>query len=83
MKDRQGTAWNDLTKGGSHNISVGSLSKDAQKRLVELNLDDNDELFSMRIAGKPRIFGIRDRNVFHVLWWDANHDVCPSHKKNT
>ena len=84
LKDRQGINWNHLTQGNkSHNIPVVDLEKNAQQRLAQLQLDDYEELFSMRITGKQRIFGIRDRNIFHVLWWDPNHQVCLSHKKNT
>ncbi|HMH92267.1 MAG TPA: hypothetical protein VK586_14425 [Streptosporangiaceae bacterium] len=37
----------------------------------------------IRFAGEPRLYGFRDRNVFHVVWWDPRHEIWPSRKKHT
>lgn len=84
FKDKEGNTWAKLkSEAGSHNVMVRKLVKIARDRLLELCLDDRDELFSMRFTGKKRVWGIRDGNVFKVLWWDPKHEVCPSMKKNT
>lgn len=75
--------WNDLRQGGSHEINVSALCKEARDRLVEIKLDDLDSLYSLRISGANRVWCIRDRNVLRVLWWDPEHLVCPSPLKNT
>jgi len=67
----------------NHSIPVSELCHDAQKRLCKLKQDDIEELFSVGLSGKQRIFGIRDRRVLKILWWDPNHTVCPSMKKYT
>lgn len=28
-----------------------------------------------------RLLGIREGNEFHIVWWDANHDVWPEDKQ--
>jgi len=61
-----------------HNVSVKSVIPEAQKRLQKLNLDDVDELFSIRFDGELRIWGIRTFSYFRVLWIDLNHEICPS-----
>ncbi len=68
---------------GCHNIALDKLSKSALKRLKELHLDDIDELYSIHITGKERIFCIKMNNVMKVLWWDPLHKVCPSKLKHT
>jgi hypothetical protein len=68
---------------GSHFIKVCDLSSKAQKRLEYLKLDEVEELFSLRLSGKERLFGIVDRFIFKILWYDAEHQVCPSQKKHT
>jgi hypothetical protein len=83
FKDKEGLNWAMLKTSGSHNIEINKLIPSAQKRLAEKLLDDRDELFSMRFSGTKRIWGIRDGNVFKILWWDPNHEICPSHKKHT
>lgn len=75
--------WDKIKKSGSHNIEVGDLIPEARKRLESLRLDDIDELFSLRLGGEIRVFGIRNRHYFFPLWWDENHKICPSYKKGT
>jgi hypothetical protein len=82
--------WSELLKasGGKktghgnnhHDIPVTQLSHEAQKRLMELCLDDIDSLFSLRITGTKRIFGIRDGRVLRFLWHDPSHAVCQAGK---
>jgi hypothetical protein len=61
----------------SHNISVSELIKEARDRLAEINLDDVDELFSLRLEGKIRIWGMLDNDVLKILWYDPKHEICP------
>jgi hypothetical protein len=83
VRDLETCTIQELKNSGSHNIRVSDLSKPAQNRLTDIKQDDIDEIFSLRISGKERIFGILDRNVLKVLWWDPDHQVCPSPKKHT
>jgi hypothetical protein len=75
--------WHEIEGPDHHAIGVDRLSKEAQARLTEIKQDDIDEVFSFHFSGKPRIIGIRDMNVVKLLWWDPEHLVCPSQKKNT
>ena len=75
--------WDDLRRSGSHPVSIGDLIKEARDRLQKLKIDDLDELYSLRISGRERLWGMRIGNVFSVLWWDPEHAVCPSNKKHT
>jgi hypothetical protein len=60
-----------------HLISIGKMSPEAQKRLRKI-LPEMDELFSLRLSGKGRIFGIlQERGAMLVVWWDPDHEVCP------
>lgn len=75
--------WKEIEGPDHHAIERHKLSKDAQDRLAKIKQDDVDEIFSFHFSGKPRIIGIRDRNVVRLLWWDPEHGVCPSIKKHT
>lgn len=59
----------------SHTIPISNLSKEAKTRLVELNLDTYDELVSLRVGNKKRIFGIRSENKLNILWYTTEHDI--------
>ena len=75
--------WLEIEGPKSHFVKFSSLSKKAQKRLKKLKYDDIDELFSLRLSGKERLWGIREGSIFKILWWDPTHEVCLSIKKHT
>ena len=66
-----------------HDVEVPRLIKDAQDRLKKIHLEDYDSLFRFRFGGRERLWGIRQENIFYLLWWDPRHEVCPSTKKHT
>lgn len=73
----------EIGESGSHPIPLASLSKEAQRRLQEIQQDDIDALMSFRINGPTRVFCIREREAMRVLWYDPDHQVCPAPKKHT
>ena len=83
MREWETMTWNEISGRRDHAIETENLSPEAKKRLINIKLDDIDTIFSLHIDGKKRLIGIRDRNIFRVLWWDKEHKVCPSLKKHT
>lgn len=81
--DSQKITWQELRNTGSHYVEKEALCPEAQRRLIEIQKDDLDQLFSLRVTGRKRIWGIKEGKIFWLLWWDPNHEVCPSHKKHT
>ncbi|WP_059026745.1 hypothetical protein [Gabonibacter massiliensis] len=85
LKDRENSTWQAIErathgrqgKSNSHHVSVGNLCPDAQKRLKEMKLDDIDEIYSLRLGGELRIYGIRKYNYLKILWVDPNHEIYP------
>ena len=55
----------------------------ARGRLEAIGMADQTKISVLRLGGQERLFGFRDRNVFHVVWWDPQHQIWPSLKKNT
>ncbi|SUU92201.1 Uncharacterised protein [Anaerococcus octavius] len=93
LSDFERMTWKEIVKqtGGpkkgtnNHFIGFKDLDKKAQNRLIKLNLVNlSDNLFSLRLNGRTRLFGFLDESgIFSILWLDKNHEVCPSIKKNT
>ena len=81
LRTFESMTWTEIQQAGSHPISTDKLVNDARRRLQQINLDDYEEIFSLRLGGKPRIWGIRTGRVLQILWWDPNHEVCPSSKE--
>ena len=83
LKGFERSTWPEIERGGSHFIPVNSIIGNAQRRLQALKLDDTNDLFSLRLSGTERLWGLRSNDVFSVLWWDPDHQICPSTMKHT
>lgn len=71
----------DNGKSKHHLLSAEKLSKEAQNRIISKQIEDyEDAIFSFALQNKLRIVGIRQKEHFHVLWYDPNHEICPSKK---
>lgn len=66
-----------------HFIECHRLCSEARKRLVDIHLDDYDRLFSIRVTGRVRVWGVIEHSVFHILWWDPEHSVYPVGLRHT
>lgn len=68
-----------------HEIPIESLAATAQQDLVRRKLDEvvGDDVFRFRLDGTSRLWGFEVDGIFHVLWWDPNHEICPSEKSHT
>lgn len=76
--------WGAVLRAGHHHLQWSSLSREAIRRIETLRqqiepFGDNAELMSLRVTGRQRIIGFRDRSKFYLLWWDPNHQVAPSY----
>jgi hypothetical protein len=84
FRDLESMTWEQIDgPTGSHGVELASLCRQAQQRLSTIHQDDASELFSLRITGRRRVWGILDEHVLRLLWWDPEHQVCPSLKKHT
>lgn len=88
IKSFESMSWSELRDKQHHSIECRRLNKVAKDRLMEIQQDDLDSIFSLRLQGQHRIYGIRDGGALKVLWVDLNHGdnsdcVCRSRKNHT
>lgn len=86
LAEFEGRTWADILvkeKSNNHTVEVSKICREARQRLEAINQADTDNLVSLRLSGKERIWGIQNGRVLKVLWWDPEHLVYPSPKKNT
>jgi len=88
LSDFERQTWGEIESGDdqrrSHLIQVGECpNPEVSKRLQELKLEEFDELFSLRLSGTERIYGMLEGRVLKILWYDPTHSVWPSEKKHT
>lgn len=60
----------------NHLIQVDVLCPPAQARLAQI-APDIDVLVSLRVSQAERIFGILDRHICRLVFWDPCHQVYP------
>ena len=83
MRNFETMKWTDILGRDHHEIPVSNITRRAQKRLEELGRDDTETLVSFHITGKQRIWAIRSGAEAFLLWWDPNHEICPSQLRHT
>ena len=78
--------WGEILikgKQNHHPVPVDQIVRPAQDRLREIGQDDVDDLISLRLAGRERVWGILEGSVLKVLWYDPQHQVYPVEKRFT
>ncbi len=78
--------WSDIlvrAKNQNHAVRVQQLCSQARKRLAQMGLDEFEDLVSLRLSARERVWGILAEGVLELLWWDPDHKVCPSLPRNT
>lgn len=86
FRDWEKMTWGQILSEGkkqNHPVDVANLIPEAQERLKHLKLDDHEQLTSLRVNARARVYGILDREVFLILWWDPDHQICPAPPKHT
>ena len=83
MRNFETMTWVEILGRDHHQIPVTNIIRQAQKRLEELGHDDAETLVFFHITGRQRIWAIRSGEEAFLLWWDPNHEICPSHLRNT
>lgn len=77
--------WNQIRiadRDNNHFVSISGMIREARKRAKELKLD-YDELFSLRLEGKLRLYGFIEGKIFYIIWYDPEHEIYPCEKKHT
>lgn len=86
LHDNESCTWAQLGGGSRHNhfISVDVIDAVARKRLEKVWMEDlPDKLVSLHIAGKTRVWGVRQGRICRLLWWDPEHTVYKVEKLRT
>ncbi len=79
LREFESMPWKDILGDKNHRLRQAAISNRAQQRLNQLGLSDEaDNICSLRIDSKKRVVGILRGSIFYLLWWDPNHEVCPS-----
>lgn len=56
---------------------TNSICNEAQRRWSELEFDQYEEMFKLRLGSTKRIWGIRIKSHFYMIWYEREHKICP------
>ena len=72
----------DHNKSKHHFLDEGGFSASAKRRIIAKGLTESTDLiFSFALQNTLRIIGKRQRDEFHVIWYDPQHKFYPSKKR--
>ena len=72
--------WNDIFTIGrtrNHKILVEKLRCPKAKHWMKENMPDQDSLWTLRLSGAERIWGIFSDGVYQIIFWDPKHLIYP------
>ncbi|GII65376.1 hypothetical protein Skr01_54610 [Sphaerisporangium krabiense] len=75
--------FNHGEEPGKHYDVADLPNPTSRERLAELHLTDMTKISRLRLGGTLRLYGFLQGNCFHIIWWDPDHEIWPSHKRNT
>jgi len=77
----EGLTWHEVKERRyCHPWGFEDIPKECSRRLEERQIDI-DQLYQIGLGNKPRIIGYKDRAIFYLMWWDAEHKFCPTKVK--
>lgn len=91
LADQSARTWNEIYNdrtGGNqrhkkhHDHPIADICTAARERFyAHVSDESHDKLFRFRYGGEKRLWGIRDRAVFRLVWADLEHKVYPTEPK--
>lgn len=60
-----------------HSHEITQLVEEAQRRWLELGLEEWDSVFRFRMGGTKRAWGYVVQAHFHMVWWERHHRIYP------
>ena len=75
--------WNEIfviEKKHNHAVSVADLRCPLAKSWMRKNMPDQDFLWTLRLSGPERVWGIYSQGVYQLLFWDPEHNILPTQK---
>lgn len=78
--------WNQIfvdEKKRNHPIQVADFDCPEARQWMRRNLPDEDTLWTLRLSGPERVWGIFRGGAFHLLFWDPQHRIKVTDKRGT
>lgn len=60
-----------------HDMDCDDICEEAQDRMIEID-NFHEVLFRFRAGNLERVWGYREVDTFHVIWYDPTHKIYPT-----
>jgi len=57
-------------------LRMRKVRRETLSRAIPDSIQEDVALYELRVTEKARVFGFIMNNVFHLVWFDRNHEVC-------
>jgi hypothetical protein len=75
--------WNEIFVEGkkrNHDIPVAKLKCDNARRWMLRNMPDQPTLWTLRLSGAERVWGVFSGGSYQIVFWDPEHKIYPTEK---
>ncbi len=75
--------WGEIfgqAKDRNHPISVSKLKCREARRWMEKNMPDQPTLWTLRVSGAERVWGIFSEGAYQIIFWDPRHLIYPTER---
>lgn len=73
FKKMESLKWSEINK--HKGLNCKPVDPDVLPAELPEMVSPDVTILQIRVSKKARIFGYRIKNVFHLIWFDRNHDV--------
>lgn len=73
--------WSEIfirDRSRNHSIPVHKLRCPQAKRWIAKNMPDQPDLWTLRLSGPERIWGIFAEGAYQIIFWDPEHLIYPT-----
>jgi len=67
--------WADIKRAPRHGLGCEKIDRNSIRATIPERVTDDTAILAFRFHGKAPMVGFRDRETFHVLWFDANFSL--------
>lgn len=67
--------WIQIRGAHRHGLGTEKIEKSAIKVPIPTVVTEDVSLLAFRFSGKAPMVGFRERDVFHVLWFDRDYSL--------
>ncbi|WYP28464.1 hypothetical protein NSQ54_10310 [Alkalihalobacillus sp. FSL W8-0930] len=70
-------SWTNIMKQSKRGLGYCKVDPKTFSKSLPEYISPEHTIIELRVNKKARLFGYRWENVFHIIWFDRNHDVYP------